>query len=86
MGTELNCSIAEVSMVDGIKGVQTRTYVRDNLCNYPVSKHTWTRAHTVDSNSFPNLLVGQFSSERNNCALRRCIVKEVTSANIMVNR
>jgi hypothetical protein len=42
------CSIAEESMVDGIKRVQTRSHLRENRRNYPARNLTWTRTHTVD--------------------------------------
>lgn len=47
---------------------------------------TWTGANTIDPYAFADLLVGQTPSESYNRSLCRCIVKEITSANVMVNR
>lgn len=48
--------------------------------------HTRTRANSIDSDAFANLLVGQSSCERNNGSLCRCIIEQVTSANIVIHR
>lgn len=84
IGVALNCSIAEVVIVAGISGVQT------SFCqcwsNYvkPIEP-TWSRADTVYTYAILHLLVRKRSGECNDCTLRWCIVKQIGTADVMID-
>lgn len=87
IGTPLNCSIASVVIVDGIKGVQTIQQVSNNHKRIGKERAIRTRSGTdgIDSNAFADLLVRQCSCEGNDGTLGRSIVKQVSSSNIVVH-
>lgn len=85
MGESLNCSIASDVIVAGISGVQTTQssakpkLVRDHVLL------TRSRAHAVNSNSIPNLLIGQSPGKCNDRTLGRCVIQQVRTANIGID-